>query len=496
MQPAIPGFYYDEEKRKYFKILPTAASGGSSAFYTSDVVNKRIKSDNEQGKRGKDHANKISLAASDTPISPLHAASLSRSLGHAAKAYYCSVVRATHLTEMGGSVTSRGGRRNLEVCAFVGGLRPTTTLWRNARTDMHILTCMDIRKNAQGLERLWVGNVHGIYKEYNIARCLQEPSYSIDMTTPFAEFSGPITSITKTDSFGVITAETLNPDDFNAMLWTPSVTTAGSTLYRIHRFRTDMEARCSAASSESYKMTIGGSDRISVYQSGPAEHRSIGSCRLPSDVFTVECLEPHTFLAGLRDASVRILDTRIPARGRNQPVALWHASAITKMKIVKEGYLVLAGLEDSLALYDLRFAKAQEQPGLSSQRYQHHPAQYQKWANQQKSMSRPVIKYDGYVNEHVFDHGFDISNDKRTLAVADQSRAVKLYSLWTGNQLRSPVSDHKFQLVPRALKWNDTRVTKTGMPIVDSISVPQGLFITNGGRLEYWSWDSSSSIVW
>ncbi|KAK9386289.1 hypothetical protein V1515DRAFT_150886 [Lipomyces mesembrius] len=495
MQPVIPGFYYDEGKRKYFKILPNAASGGSSAFYTSDVVNKRIKNENSQSKHGNERADKVTSATLDTPISALHAAGHSRSMRNAGRVYYSSVIRATHLTEMGGCVTSRGCRRNLEVGAFVGGLRPTTTLWKYARTDMNILTCMDIRKNAQGLDRLWVGNVYGIYKEYSVARCLQEPSYSVDMTTPFAEFSGPITSITKTDSFGVITAETLNQDDFNAMLWTPSTTTAGSTLYRIHRFRTDMEARCSAASAESYKMTIGGSDRISAYQSGPAEFRSISSYRLPSDVFTVEFLQPHTFLAGLRDASVRIVDTRIPARERQQPVALWHASAITKMKIVKEAYLMLAGLEDSLALYDLRFAKAQEQPGCSSQHYQH-SNQQQKWVKQHKGRSHPVMKYEGYVNEHVFDHGFDISNDKRILAVADQTCAVKLYSVWTGNQLRSPLSGHKFQLVPRALKWNDARVTKGGMPIVDSISVPQGLFVTNGGRLEYWSWQSQGGVVW
>ncbi|KAK9249353.1 hypothetical protein V1506DRAFT_3950 [Lipomyces tetrasporus] len=498
MQPVIPGFYYDEEKQKYFKILPNAAGGGSAAFYTTDRVNKRIKNgdDVQQSRDGNSCATKMTPPVSTyTATTALHAAGHSRSLRNAGQVYYSSVIRAQHLTEMGGPVTSRGGRRNLEVCAFAGGLRHAITLWKNARTDMNILTCMDIRKDTQGLDRLWVGNVHGIYKEYSVARCLKEPSYSVDMTTPFAEFSGPITSITKTDSFGVITAETLAQDDFNVMLWTPSVTTAASTIYRIHRFRADMEARCSAASAESCKMAIGGSDRILAYQSGPAEHRLISSYRLPSDVFAIEFLQPNTFLAGLRDGGVRIFDTRIPAKGRLQPVALWHASAITKMKLVKGDYLMVAGLEDTLALYDLRFAKVKDQPGLASQRYQH-PDQQHKWVKQYKGRSRPVMKYEGYVNEHVFDHGFHISNDERILAVADQTCRVKLYSLWTGNQLRTPLSDKKFHLVPRALKWSDARVTKTGLPIVDSISVPQGLFVTNGGRLEYWSWDSQSSVVW
>ncbi|KAK9326607.1 hypothetical protein V1520DRAFT_350983 [Lipomyces starkeyi] len=82
------------------KILPNAASGGSSAFCTSDVVNKRIK---------KENAVRVPVSLATTPtlhsaieMSALHAAGHSRSMRNAGQVYYSSVTRATHLTEMGG----------------------------------------------------------------------------------------------------------------------------------------------------------------------------------------------------------------------------------------------------------------------------------------------------------------------------------------------------------------------------------------------------------
>lgn len=136
---------------------------------------------------------KITLSSASTPA---HAYGHSRRLKCAAGIYTSPILSIPHLTEMGNVMnTSRGARRELEARVFCSGLRRTTTIWGSGRTDSLGVTCMDIQKNHQGQFKLWVGTSAGIYKEYSVVRCLNEPSCRLDMTTPFAEFSGPVRTL-------------------------------------------------------------------------------------------------------------------------------------------------------------------------------------------------------------------------------------------------------------------------------------------------------------
>ncbi|KAK9479950.1 hypothetical protein V1514DRAFT_326974 [Lipomyces japonicus] len=443
----IPGYYYDEEKRKYFKVLPSGSAGGasSSTFYTPDRIAKRLKPDHYGNRTHDDHLARRSMP-SRTRLAD-HA-SLSASL-------------------------STGSRRELEARAFAARLARTNTLWHRARLDMVGVTCIDISSpSSPSSPMVWVGNVHGVYKEYDATRFLRESTYQLDITTPFAEFGGQVASISQSGSFRVVTAYTDN--DFNAMVCAPSdnasttsslplSSSSSSIWYRIQKFSVPTHAHCSAVSIiPGTHLAIGGAGRLMLYpcslsNSHSHSHPPLRTFKLKSDLFALQSFQPHAYLAGTRDGAVTVFDSRV---ARQQQPSLFHASAITKMKLVNDLFLITAGLDDSLSMYDLRFAKSNSASSSSS--------------------SMPVITYQGYFNQHTFGHGFDVSNDGSLLAVADQSNKVKLFSVWTGNPLQCQLSTSKFKVIPHALKWMDTFS-------VNSVTMTDGLLVPNGARLEYWS---------
>ncbi|KAK9457157.1 hypothetical protein V1511DRAFT_508600 [Dipodascopsis uninucleata] len=492
---SIPGFYYDEEKRKYFQILSTGAGGGSSSFYTSERVNKRMKSSQRNETSKKENRTKRG-GCRDIQYMDSLTTVINTTICHQPLHYRMPIMsRIRQVTELG-SFSRRASVASaveMEIKMFAAGLQHSSTLWGSARTDLVGVTCMDIRKDLHGTHRIWIGDAQGIYKEYRALRCLREPSYSVDMSTPFAEFNGPVTSISKSDSLGVITASTEGSHDINAMLWIPTSSSPISVMYKIHKFRVDTDARCSALSQDCQKFAIGGSNRIFAYTAGPNERRLSETYKLQSDVFALESISSHTFLAGLRDGSVRVFDIRVPAHVGQTLTTILHPSAITKMKRLKESYMIVSGLRDSLALYDLRFAKLYEASMLSANgHYQRYSPNNKKTSVTKKS--RPVLAYSGYSNEYIFDHGFDVSIDDRILAIADQSHSVKLYSIWDGLQLQVRLTNTVFKTLPRAVKWSNVRLEKYSNPEYIADSLPQGLLITNGRRLDYWSWDGSEEV--
>lgn len=52
MPPALPGFYYDAERKKYFKIQPNhVAAHGSASKYSNATVKKEVEEQREQKRR-------------------------------------------------------------------------------------------------------------------------------------------------------------------------------------------------------------------------------------------------------------------------------------------------------------------------------------------------------------------------------------------------------------------------------------------------------------
>ncbi|KAH6678882.1 hypothetical protein F5X68DRAFT_263861 [Plectosphaerella plurivora] len=130
---------------------------------------------------------------------------------------------------------------------------------------------------------------------------------------------------------------------------------------------------------------------------------------------------PSILYAGLRGSQVYGLDTRTPARAVTQ---LRHASSVAQLSTLEsnENHLIAAGPRSAMAIYDIRCLRRQ--------------------FNLRKNQSTtPVLNFPSYNNDAHIQIGFAVDQGGRIVAAADSERGVGIYSLLSGRRLASTVID-------------------------------------------------------
>ncbi|GAA5906577.1 uncharacterized protein JCM6883_004522 [Sporobolomyces salmoneus] len=157
---------------------------------------------------------------------------------------------------------------------------------------------------------------------------------------------------------------------------------------------------------------------------------------------TVFSLDVHDDLvfAGVRNGCMRMFDRRVKhsSQGSNRPkspessrneLELFIDSPVTNIKLLREdpNRIVLAGMNGSLGVYDLRVASTTPRPvPRSSNRST--PA-----ASPVRQPNAPIISFQGHSNLFSTDFGFDTFRDQFVVA-AGQDQRIRLWSLRTGGQ--------------------------------------------------------------
>lgn len=166
------------------------------------------------------------------------------------------------------------------------------------------------------------------------------------------------------------------------------------------------------------------------------------SKHVPQEVFDqdFQTTNHNVLLAGGRQTRLWTTDLRAPAaQWRSVP----HASSITHLRSISEHRVLVAGLRNSMAMYDLRFL-AREKPRSTGGR----------------NCSAPVLRFEGYRNEAYVHTGWDVSVEMGLVAAAQEDGTVKLFSLKSGRRLSSsgqlgslradtPIRALMFQRMPR-----------------------------------------------
>lgn len=157
--------------------------------------------------------------------------------------------------------------------------------------------------------------------------------------------------------------------------------------------------------------------------------------RLPQEIFGLDFQQSNhnVLLAGGRRPRLWITDLRTPERERT---CIRHASSIAHLRSINPHQVLVAGLENTMSLYDMRFFG--EQSGGNGR--------------------KPLLSFPGYKNAAHFHTGWDVCTEAGVAAAAQDDGTVKLFSLETGRTVRSPALDKIRTDTPvRALMFSTMR---------------------------------------
>lgn len=160
----------------------------------------------------------------------------------------------------------------------------------------------------------------------------------------------------------------------------------------------------------------------------------------PQEIFDQDFLHGNhnVLLAGGRKPRVWITDLR--AREAEWSY-IRHASSIAHVKSVNPHQVVVAGLQNTMSLYDIRFCRPRDH-------------------GQDLDRATPLLDFPGYRNEAHLHTGWDVSPELGVVASGQDDGTVKLFSLSSGRALRSgpalggvktdtPIRAMMFQTMPR-----------------------------------------------
>lgn len=171
-------------------------------------------------------------------------------------------------------------------------------------------------------------------------------------------------------------------------------------------------------------------------QSPPKGHHQNG----PQEIFDQDFQQGNhnVLLAGGRQPRLWITDLRTPDA---EWTSVRHASSIAHLRSVNQHQVLVAGLENSMSLYDMRFF------GSSETR------------RRRPNGAKPILEFPEYRNAAHFHTGWDVNPELNVVAAAHDDGTVKLFSLRSGRLLRNraldqvktdaPIKAIMFQRLPR-----------------------------------------------
>jgi hypothetical protein len=124
-----------------------------------------------------------------------------------------------------------------------------------------------------------------------------------------------------------------------------------------------------------------------------------------------------------------------------------HPSSITHIRQLDSHRVLVAGLQNSLCQYDLRYLKLDTEGRIRSG-LREGLAHAGPSPNFSRPCTRPILQYPDYQNAARRDMGFDVDIESGVIAAAqevahDQS-IIRLFSLWGGHSLSSPALDQLY----------------------------------------------------
>ncbi|KAL3427545.1 hypothetical protein PVAG01_01053 [Phlyctema vagabunda] len=439
----IPGYYYDQEKKKYFKVT---SGTGNSAYSSRDVKRRKVQDADAVETAHRAMREKDRIKRSKIMLSASAGGFLSSSYGHT-RLGLVSEVFASQLVEQPKAPWAIDGGEALIGARIINpifdiqhrsDLGPSTSdchlSFQNVMASFRFNAedaPEDCSEYAQYLNRTNDAFTHGMFTD------TKPSSVSIN------ESKGVVLSTWLAGEFNTGMAMSyIGPGpDLDQPLSFPEITVQmGLGFRRGTDGEVSIYSSAAAHPSSPASFVVGTSEGVAqIDNTGPnwilpkpPKLNTGNPFKIPRDVFALDFLQsnPTVLLSGGRSGLLNITDLRVPVFGSHADT-IRHPSSITHIKQANDHRIIVAGLRSSLCQYDLRFRKhcsPQSNPLFAK-------------------TTTPYVEYHDYHNETLQPLGFDIDTDAGLVAAAQQSRTgvnrsgslggpIHLYSLRTGDLLR------------------------------------------------------------
>ncbi|OBT71929.1 hypothetical protein VF21_09027 [Pseudogymnoascus sp. 05NY08] len=351
----IPGYYFDAEKNKYFKIVADPA-----ALYSKTAVRKR-KADEVVATE----AARVEKANKERVTRSAAVGKLDREIG-------------------------RGDGRLDALKEFVGGWEKSTPVGMLSGTPRWRVFDVDVRYGQLAYS-------DDVAMEFDRLPRPGEP-ISSRHGGPGLTSNAAVNSITLSACKKIVLTTWADPPRGHNVSVTrvfPNLGIISTHHLTSSKAREDTTVRCACAAplNSPYMFAVACDDRpIFLLDASLNEAPSPSSSGESSTLaLTFLAESPHVLLAGKRSGKVPLIDLRVEGGGRG---GIRHASSVARVAQVGENSVVVGGLQDKMCVYDLRFLK-------------------EKW---RKEATRPVVRMWGHRNETR--HDVDLAVDRGTGLVA------------------------------------------------------------------------------
>ncbi|ORY07226.1 WD40 repeat-like protein [Basidiobolus meristosporus CBS 931.73] len=397
--PELPGFYYDPERKRYFKILPNRSAPVSHPYRQDNLVQKQKQKEvEERNKLECETANRQTVRTS-----------------------HRSYLREREITSNKDSISLRSNAEKF----FCRSLQCQATL--EIPNGIEISDIQILPHRTQLLCGQMDGHVRLLNYQHNTGDFVDQEWHS------YTKHPTQITSI----SIGgdeLVVCTSFNHWSLGRIL--------GDRVTTVHSSHMENTTIWTSTAHGVRNIALGTSEGLFMMDPN-RENIHVRRIRTHSDVFTiaVEPNEDNIYYSGCRNGKISLLDLR--GRPENA-LGYRHRSAVCQLSRVGDWGLVSGGMDGAALLWDLR---KQSEPLLHSIASKHPPRKKRK----QETQVTPILDYHGHVNEHVRKLGFSINSQGSQLVIAGQDRMLRFWDVYSGQTLRQPIGQFEGEIT--ATRW-------------------------------------------
>ncbi|KAF2280492.1 uncharacterized protein EI97DRAFT_464431 [Westerdykella ornata] len=400
----IPGFYFDKEKGKYFRITTEARSAPGYKYTHTNVKKQREHKRNEAEETRQFKRRKKQTVVLSQPRSALSRVYLERELGIARRGYYLQ------------SVWPGAGIAEYDSHSVIP---PSNIRYFDRGPDLSVLyavsgetqiLCHDLKEAFPGI-RFPADTIARMTSPVSSLNFLPA-SRALVITTSGSD-RPPVVYLTDPETDGPYVGEQFTPRHCTS-IWGASPRPDFSV----------SETGRSVPATATEAVAVAASSNLQLYtraQSGRWECEVLR--KSTSDILALTWLSDTAIAMGQRDGKILIYDTR--AHGSAH--ILSHSAPISHLRRADDfTRIVCAGLFNTLCTYDMRASKPPVRP-------EHIPVTKWRGRNGHPFVgSQCITKFREYRNKDVLELGMDVHSRLGLVAAANEYGSLKVWNMYTG----------------------------------------------------------------